>query len=136
MIKNEIDIARIQRFCVGVCVGGFPPTTFEIAELARFSSVLQNSKYFWASILSKNTIAQEFCCALNCVPWIAWVTYAISKSEQKFWNWNSHGIFFNPGIQPSDGQSCDKSREVILFLISQSDIDTSEIFESRKIFKF
>ena len=39
----------------------------------------------------------------------------------------------------SRGRSCDKSREVILFSISQSDIDTSEIFdsfESRKIFEF
>lgn len=39
-------------------------------------------------------------------------------------------------MEPTDGQSRDKSREVILFLISQSDIDTSEIFESRKIFEF
>ena len=45
----------------------------------------------------------------------------------------------NPGSEPSDGQSRDKSRGAILFLISQSDIVASEIFESRKsrkIFEF
>ena len=77
MIKIERDIVprdlrmnySIQRFCVGVCVGGCPPATVGIPKLARLLNILQNYiklyKYFAANILQKNTTKIFF--GLNCV---------------------------------------------------------------------